>query len=499
MVLRIFAILGSVLAFAMPSRTAIHRGDRVVVHGTHTRYDHRKGVVLRNLRHNRSLVRLNRVGRRRAIRHVFSRRHLQRLRPKPRVQHPPSGPSTAPSPPAVSPPPPPAFPPLTDPGDGGPCTTTVSSTSALQSTARSAADGSVVCVQAGSYGAATLAGSRSGYVTVRPADGASVNFSSLSISSGSSYYDVRGFTVGGEITIPDGGASHVILHGLDAAGVNVGAGTDTLLIDHNNLHGGGFGVLLSSSDCRVPGAPQWSGCQSDPEAPISNVTINGNRFTGPFGEDAMQLKNFRNVTVTDNEITNVREDGSHNDCTQTVYGGQGLVYRGNYQHDNRCQGLFIKDGRVTDVDVEDNMFVRNSQPCLGETCSSGAPLTITFYDTVGLIFRNNVLWDNANGAGGSMLQTGNSGIQWDHNVLSSFVVSDTSTYSNASNLKEDYDVFGDARNWNGFKGSHSVVQSNPGFRDTGSADYRLSQPVSAGGATYNAGVTWRPADKHFGP
>ena len=238
----------------------------------------------------------------------------------------------------------------------------------------------------------------------------------------------------------------------------------------------------------------WSGCA--PEAPISHVTINGNRFTGPFGEDALQLKNFRDVVVQGNEITQVREDSSHNDCTQTVFGGDGLVYRDNYQHDNRCQGLFIKDGRVTNVDVEDNLFVHNDLPCLNKTCADGAPLTLTLYDTVGMTFRNNVLWDNQ---GGSMLQDGNSGLAWDHNVIASFTVYSTTPYRNAANLTEDFDVFGTARNWASSMGSHSLEQAAPTFRDRATNDYRLASPVTRGGATYAAGVTWRPTDIHYGP
>jgi len=350
-------------------------------------------------------------------------------------------------------------------------------------------------VAGGSYGSVALSGRRTGDVVVRPADGASVTLAGLTIGPDASHFDLRGFVVNDTILMPDGGATDIVLHGNDAPGITVGAGANNIVIDHNDLHGAWYGVLFSSGDCTVPGAPTWPGCV--PEDPISNVTINGNRFTGPFGEDAMQIKNFRNVVVTNNEITQVREDGNHNDCLQTVFGGDGLVYRGNYQHDNRCQGIFLKDGLVTNVVVEDNLFVRNNLPCLNKICSNGGPLTVSFFDTHGLTLRNNVVWDNQ---GGTMLRTGTTGVKLDHNVIESFAVESLTPYvNNPSNLTEDYNVFGDARNWRSYIGPHTVVQPSPSFRSPSTADYRLSGPLSQGGATFSAGVTWRPADKHFGP
>ena len=79
----------------------------------------------------------------------------------------------------------------------------------------------------------------------------------------------------------------------------------------------------------------------------------------------MRVGNFRDIVVEGNEITNVIETGNHNDCLQSVWGGDGLIFRKNYLHDNRCQGFFIKDGRAFNVTVEDNLIVRNSVPLSG--------------------------------------------------------------------------------------------------------------------------------------
>ena len=62
---------------------------------------------------------------------------------------------------------------------------------------------------------------------------------------------------------------------------------------------------------------------------ISDTTIRGNRFVGPFGEDAIRLNRYHDsgdadpygVLIEGNEITSVRENGNHSDCLQSVWGG----------------------------------------------------------------------------------------------------------------------------------------------------------------------------------
>ena len=49
------------------------------------------------------------------------------------------------------------------------------------------------------------------------------------------------------------------------------------------------------------------------------------------------------MLIEGNEITNVRENGNHSDCLQTVWVGDHLIFRKNYLHDNRCQGFFVND------------------------------------------------------------------------------------------------------------------------------------------------------------
>ena len=89
--------------------------------------------------------------------------------------------------------------------------------------------------------------------------------------------------------------------------------------------------------------------------------ISGNHFHGigqSGSEDAIHLDNWRNVTVSRNEFDHIIESGNHTDCLQSVYGGTNLTFTRNYEHDNDCQGFFVKDGDATNVTVSDNLFVR---------------------------------------------------------------------------------------------------------------------------------------------
>ena len=90
-----------------------------------------------------------------------------------------------------------------------------------------------------------------------------------------------------------------------------------------DITGGGEGVVFDTSDCTVANAPTWAGCE--PQAPVSNVVISGNHFHGigqSGSEDAIHLDNWRNVTVSGNELDRIIESGNHTDCLQSVYGGR---------------------------------------------------------------------------------------------------------------------------------------------------------------------------------
>ena len=135
-----------------------------------------------------------------------------------------------------------------------------------------------------------------------------------------------------------------------------------MTVEHNRVTGGGQGI--EPADLH--------------HHDLNDTKIIGNKLIGPFGEDAIHLNRYHDangdgvgILIEGNEITSVRENGNHCDCLQTVWVGDHIVFRKNYLHDNRCQGFFIKDqaslggvsGPIAGVSVEDNLFVRNKEPC----------------------------------------------------------------------------------------------------------------------------------------
>ena len=198
------------------------------------------------------------------------------------------------------------------------CTTTVSSVSAAQSAVAAASAGDTVCLADGTYGNLSLSATKSAPgVTVRAEHPGEATVAGASLDG--SWLTLARFVVSG-------------------AEVTVQPGSDHMTIDHNRIDGSGG---------------QYFGVNAGPttDTYVSDVTIAGNLFTGEFGEDSIRANRYHDgadadsfgMLVIDNEFTGNRENGNHNDCFQSVWDGDHLYFIGNYMHDNRCQGFFIKD------------------------------------------------------------------------------------------------------------------------------------------------------------
>jgi hypothetical protein len=353
------------------------------------------------------------------------------------------------------------------------CTTTVSSVSSAASAIASATAGSAVCLTAGSYGHLTLSGTHSGNVTVEPAPGATASLEGATVASNSSYITIHNFDIGG--------------------GVNLGYGDSHITVDHNNINGqapgnGGEGVEDLTVNCSAPNAPYYSGCTST--APDTYLTINGNQIHG-YGmggtEDAIHLNNWEHVTITANDIYDLEEHGNHTDGMQSVFGGHYMTFAYNYEHDNQSQGFFIKDGDASEVTVSENLFLRNdNEPSL----YPGGEYNIQIFDTTGLTITNNTVWDGQNdiirAEGAAEPLTANV----NHNVEQNFDVLHEG--GPAYTLTEDYDIFKEEP-WTFKMGSHSKVQSNPGFVNPAGEDYELASNPN------DIGVNWQPSEYVYGP
>jgi hypothetical protein len=342
------------------------------------------------------------------------------------------------------------------------CTVQVSSVSAAASLAASAAAGSAICLTPGSYGQLNLSGVHSGMVTVESVPGTAVKLGEVKVAANATNLTIHNFTI---------------------EGVNLAPGASNIAIDHNDISGGGEGIVNSSVNCSSPNAPIYQGCVST--APNNHITINGNKIHGygeGGGEDAVHLSNWQNVVITANELYNLEEHGNHTDAFQSVFGGSGLTFDHNYEHDNQSQGFFIKDGDASNVTVNDNLFLRNDNLGEGEN-------NIQVFNTAGFVMTKNTVWDGqgdlirAEGAAEALTATVN------HNVEQLFSVLYKS--GPAYTLSEDYDIFKEQPSFS--KGAHSTVVAKPSFVDAAANDYRLSSNPNG------IGVDWAPSEYIYGP
>jgi hypothetical protein len=397
---------------------------------------------------NRALVVFGRAGTRHIRLKVYNRRgqlRAQRLR-KVKVRK-----SRTASPGSTT------QPPVAAPAPAAPtalvCTSVVPSVAALPTALSAATAGQVLCLPDGSYGSLNISASKPGMVVVAAQHRGAATLSSVTI--GGSNVGVANFNITG------GGT-----------GVHVNNGAQHILISHNRIANTGTGIEAASTDPNVGNSPCPS-CQAYP--PFVDLTIDGNIIDSP-GTDAMYVGNFNGLTVTNNEITGVVENGDHSDCLQSTFGGKNITFQGNYEHDNLCQGFFLKDGDVTGARFIDNLFIRGQ--------GSGDMTNMT--NTYGLVVQRNTVWDNK---GFALRHQGNGAVGdavVDHNVINSFAELDGGGWS----LSEDYNVFG---NSSGFTaGPHTTRSSSPPFANPAAGDYRLTDGSGRG-------VTWAVASKHFGP
>ena len=392
----------------------------------------------------------------------------------------------------------------------GECSEFVGSADELLSAIGVAEAGDTVCLESGSYGDLQIGAQRSEMVTVRPVEQFGASFGSIVLDH-ASHIRFEGLVVDGRIENLQDSSHDIEIAGSKLGGVFVqapslseeGPGPSDWVIEYNDIVDcASFCVALVSADP----AAYW---------PVSDMTVRGNKM-GPMagGEDAIRIHNWRSVVIEDNEIFGVIETGDHNDCLQTVWGGEGLVVRGNYLHDNNCQTFFLKDGYVEDAVFEENLSVRNR--------AGDAPVVAQIWASANVVFRNNTLWDESalnfrSGAYSDVFTTGpNVGHLVVDNVISQFVPYDdfaedtnrAGIYKDPEVLVEDRNVLGGGWTWiPGSVGAGSLIDEAPSFinatssavDDLAEGDWRLSAPVTGGnGDSFTPGISWKLHERVFG-
>ncbi|HEX7298611.1 MAG TPA: right-handed parallel beta-helix repeat-containing protein [Solirubrobacteraceae bacterium] len=338
-----------------------------------------------------------------------------------------------------------------------PCTVTLPSVAAVAASVASAVPGTVVCLAPGSYGKLSLNASPPGEVVVQPAGSATIAGASMA-------------------------GSNLTLEGFNVAGdeVTVQPGSNHMTVQFNRISGGYFGVQAGPTTTTT----------------VNDVTIRGNKFVGNFGEDAIRLNRYHDADgdgigalIEGNEITGVVEDGAHNDCLQTVWVGDHLIYRRNWLHGNNCQGFFVKDqaSPIDTIVVEDNLIVDHNLPCQPDSlCPTWvlSPVQV-FGPLTSLRMANNTVWTPFRN-GGVYVRGDNWGsFQFVNNVTYRLEAPDGNApfanYSSSNNV---------TCNRGAWPATGVTTQCSLPFPNVAADDYRL------GGGR---GVDWAPADQQYGP
>jgi hypothetical protein len=343
-----------------------------------------------------------------------------------------------------------------------PCSQTVASLGAVQSAVEAAATGAVVCLANGSYGKLELDAAKAGEVVIQPATSGAATIAGAQLSGDN--LTLEGFTI------------------TDA--IDVMPSSSHMTVQFNHVSGGYFGVDAGPTD----------------DVSVNDVTIRSNTFVGPFGEDAIRLNRYHDgndadaygALVEGNEFTKVRENGQHSDCLQTGWVGDHLVFRRNYLHDNHCQGFFVKDQEtaIDSILAEDNLFVRNDEPCADEAPDCGWSADFQVFGPVGA-FRasHNTIWN-----GVFALRSEGTMATWGSTTVTDSVI--YKVYSDVAAPFANYAASGNllCATSGGERGEYPLTgistSCSPPFMDAAHDDYRLAS---------GEGVSWRPADQQYGP
>jgi hypothetical protein len=349
-----------------------------------------------------------------------------------------------------APPPPPAE-----------CSSTVTSAQAAESAVSAAAVGSVICMADGSYGEVSISASKSAQVTLQAEHSGKATIAGASLSG--SHLTLSHFNITNEVTIEPGATS--------------------IAIEYNRITGGYMGINAGPTT----------------STSITDTTIRGNKLVGPFGEDALRINRYHDsgdadpygILIEGNEITGVRENGNHSDCLQSVWGGDGLYFRHNYLHDNRCQGFFVKDqpSTIVGITVEDNLFLRDSEPCAPEAPDCGQPSYLQVFGPYqNFTMRRNTIWQGEVVA--TFQEGAGTGTAFESNVVNRFWTS-----TNLSGIAYSENTVCERETAAGGSWPTQItgetVNCAPAFNNPASDDFRLL------GST--RGVDWAPAEQHFGP
>ncbi|HEX4731698.1 MAG TPA: right-handed parallel beta-helix repeat-containing protein [Solirubrobacterales bacterium] len=348
------------------------------------------------------------------------------------------------------------------------CGYLATSSEEITSALSTAAPGEVVCVADGSYPELQLEGQFLGKgVEVKAENPGKATIEGATISGVG--IALARFEVDGEVVVE--------------------AESKEVTIAHDKITGGYFGIDACNSDT----------------ATCDDVKIIGNKLEGPYGEDGIRANRYHDgdgdgigLLVEGNEFTGIRENGNHSDCLQTVWTGDHLVYRKNYLHDNRCQGFFVKDqddlcgegegvcGPVEGIRVEDNLLLRNHEPCAEGGTACGQPVYMHIFGPyTHAVITHNTIWGDHLDSQLALREGVPAGTEVAENAIYRFW---TDTDASKADFR-DNTLCRLEGEWPKSRPG-SQIDCSPPFRDPASDDFRLPD---------GRGVDWAPSEEHYGP
>ncbi|MBC7632090.1 MAG: right-handed parallel beta-helix repeat-containing protein [Flavobacterium sp.] len=230
--------------------------------------------------------------------------------------------------------PPPTSPP-------GTCDRSATNASTLATQFAAASGGQTICLATGNYGSFT-GSAKSGMVTLRALDGATVN---LDVNfRGARNITLDGLTIA-EALMYDTTQQITIRNSRFTGFVIIdGVANADILLDHNT-----HVVIVKCSGC-------WAGRISLPygSATPSGVTVQNSTFRGG---NADGIQAATGLSIIGNEFDHIDENGpndqAHTDAIQ-ILGASDVLVKGNYIHDS-ADGVVAYDG-IDHATIEDNVI-----------------------------------------------------------------------------------------------------------------------------------------------
>lgn len=353
----------------------------------------------------------------------------------------------------------------------------VSTTTQLNTAITSAGSaGQTITIRGGTYSPNVINTAQASMVTFRAAAGEQVTINSLQFNSSAKNFTFQGVNCP-SVSIYDL-ASNIELH-------------------YSKLRN----IVVAQSVTGLPTSTVPSNLR------FYRCDINAQGLTAPYsgGEDMFNVHGFNGVIVEECELHHWMQDpagaaGQHNDvcgyyCTTsgtTTNLSQNWIWRRNYIHDIACEGMLMKDFKITgEVWYDENLWINSA----GGIGSFHYVLDITK-----VTFTRNTLWGSwvdilfgSSNNYNNVTATGNVVKRWD-------VTSNTYYSANLISQTNNVVVGSNSNGWVARGTDASVANStaifvNPITSGAG-MDWRLKNTSPNFG---NAGITWAPGDWSVGP